>query len=170
MFEKGHPGRAPYFRIHAKTAIRGLTKRKSKYIRELSAAIQEDIPPDALIEFHMAIVSGHNPTWVVNSKTKDIAVTWNDSLGDLPNLKDKRDSVAWLTDRGYGKAVESIHLKASITDTRNNFEVERLGMLSPDQVEAFRAGLRLMAGAATNDADVIDDDDDDVIDVVPDGE
>ncbi len=124
--------------LHVPTASRGAQdKTTRRFNQSLAAVAREMVPPELIIEFHLAVLQNHNPRLVRDDRLKcGWRVTW-DEKGELqPSLGEKTASMKSLKEFGYGLPAQSHYLEADIRASRGDVGVDS-ALLSGNPEIAF---------------------------------
>lgn len=132
-YEKGHKYHAP--------------RAKLLITKQLAADVRERVPGKIMVEWHLAIASGHDAK-LAQDEEGDLYVNINER-GATTSQDQRTASMEWLTDRGYGKAAQLIHIEHSDAPTSG----VQLDQLSPAGLAAIRAALRLALSPARTEPD-----------------
>ena len=86
-----------------------------RFNRNLAVIARELVPPELLIEFHMAVLQGHNPHIIRDARfTSGWHVTWEERGEMPPTLAEKTSSIKFLREAAYGMAAQSHYIEADV--------------------------------------------------------
>lgn len=128
--------------IHLRTGgADGTTKR---FNRNLAILAREMVPAELLIEFHLAILQGHNPHFVKDARcSSGWRVTWPERGELVPTLAEKTASVTFLRQAGYGMPAQAHYVEADIRSHAADSGVDLTALQGdPGKVFALVQALR----------------------------
>lgn len=119
----------------------GTTKR---FNRNLAVLAREMVPPELLIEYHLAILQNHNPHIVRDNRTlSGWRVEWPERGELQPTLAEKTASITFLRQAGWGMPAQAHFVEAEIRTHSSNVGVDVAPLLgSPGKVYQMLQALR----------------------------
>lgn len=115
--------------------------------RSITLAVREKVPADLLVEIHLMILEGHDPILEKDKRTTSGWIVKYNTQGEIkPTLEQKMKAAAWLTDRGWGQAVQQIALEAELRHVSVEQPVNLPAGISAAAIAGIRDWLRLDAG------------------------
>lgn len=128
--------------IHLRTGgADGTTKR---FNRNLAILAREMVPAELLIEFHLAILQGHNPHFVKDARcSSGWRVTWPERGELVPTLGEKSASVTFLRQAGWGMPAQAHYVEADVRSRQGELDVDLTALQGdPGTVFALVQALR----------------------------
>lgn len=119
----------------------GTTKR---FNRNLAVLAREMVPPELLIEYHLAILQNHNPHIVRDGRTlSGWRVEWPERGELQPTLAEKTASITFLRQAGWGMPAQAHFVEAEIRTHSADAGVDLTPLLgSPGKVYQMLQALR----------------------------
>lgn len=110
-----------------------------------------------MIDWHVAVVMGKDPRWLYDDDGA-LIVVYDATGGIAPTLDQKRASVEWLANRGYGMPVQTLLLDQEIRTQLESGPQVQVGELGRATFHAINALLSAPPRASVIDATSIDRD------------
>lgn len=87
-----------------------------RFNRNLALLARQMVPPELLIEYHLAVLQDHNPFIVRDERYKDgWKVEWDDrKTRELPTLADKTASIKFLREAGWGMPAQAHYVDMDV--------------------------------------------------------
>lgn len=136
----------------------------ARFNRNLAILARELVPPELLIEFHLAILQGHDPHIVKDGRTSSgWNVTWKDAEVK-PTLQEKTASISFLRQAGWGMPAQAHYIEADVRARQGDAGVDLSGLarqpaLAARLLEALKGVMqaqRLAENAGVEDAEVVE--------------
>lgn len=123
-----------------------------RFNRNLALLARELVPPELLIEFHLAILQGHNPIIKQDARAKGgWVVWWDEKTEQVPNLEQKVRSVDFLRQAGWGLPAQAHYVDLDVKTAQAAPAIDITAVAnSPRALSAMVGALRaaLDAGKA----------------------
>lgn len=100
-----------------------LTTRR--FNSNLAIMVRERVPPELLLDFHLAILQGKNPHIMSDDRTTSgWKVTWSEREHDLPSLDQKVNSVNFIRQAGWGLPAQAHYVQQDVNSASSQVDVD----------------------------------------------
>lgn len=124
-----------------------------RFNSNLAVMVRERVPPELLIDFHLAVLQGKNPHIMSDNRHESgWKVTWSDKEHELPTLDQKVNSVNFIRQAGWGLPAQAVHIQQDVNSAMSHVDVDFSALANHPIRLAQIAGALRQALAASQHA------------------